>query len=380
MEWFDILILGILLFFTWRGAKRGLVTQLAWMAAIILCFKFSDSLAPSITPHIGIGDPDNPARHWVAMFLLFLGFTIVSFAVAWQIEGSIDKSRQLKDLDRFFGGVIGLIRGGIVAMILTFFAVCWDATKPTVVKSQTGPIAWTVLDWIKPLEPQFFHEYLVGSLKEFRERMHGVPGRDELGIETTPQGFLSEDLGAETLNGDGPTLDDLWQKLPTKVRNGMGSQIQDFWKNASAEERQSLMNEVATHFDFELPEVIRNVVSGAGEDSGSGGATEGQGTRLTHDQMLREIADHYGHRRDWILRGTSAALEGVPVNVQQRVIEDWYADYLLAADRKLTTDPDPKTEFATLLDKRILRQLQAVQYPYSQLSFRLRRRLDLHRR
>lgn len=381
MEWFDILILGILLFFTWRGAQRGLVTQLAWMAAIILCFKFSDSLAPSITPHIAIGEPDNPVRHWVAMFLLFLGFTVVSFAVAWQIEGSIGKSRQLKDLDRFFGGVLGLVRGGVIAMIVTFFAVTWDATKPSVVKSQTGPIAWTVLDWVKPLEPQFFHEYLQGSLKKFREQMHGVPGREELGTEASPESFygLNEDLNGPSLSDNGPRLDDLWRRLPSDVRSRMGDSIQDYWKNASAQGRQALLDQVTSHFDYELPDVIRDVISGS--ESGTSTPSSGQGTpKLTENQMLREIAEHYGDKRDWLLRGASTAFQGVPGHIRQRVIEDWYADFELAVGRRLATDPDPGTGFATLLDRRILRQLQAGRVDYLSLDSNLRRRLDQYRR
>ena len=63
MVWYDIVVLVILAVMAWRGAQRGLVTQLAWIAAVVLSFKFSDSLAPTITPHIGIGEPGSRVRH-----------------------------------------------------------------------------------------------------------------------------------------------------------------------------------------------------------------------------------------------------------------------------------------------------------------------------
>ena len=116
MVWYDIVVLAILFFTAWRGAQRGLVTQLAWIAALVLCFKFADSLAPSITPHISVGEPNNPVRHWIAMFILFVGFSIASFLVARTIESSLHKAK-LKELDRFLGGVLGLLFGCTIVLV-----------------------------------------------------------------------------------------------------------------------------------------------------------------------------------------------------------------------------------------------------------------------
>lgn len=48
VSWYDFVVLAILFYTAWQGAQRGLLTQLAWIAALVLCFKFADKLAPAI--------------------------------------------------------------------------------------------------------------------------------------------------------------------------------------------------------------------------------------------------------------------------------------------------------------------------------------------
>ena len=52
----DLIVLGVLLFCAVRGATRGLLSQLAWVVALVLCFKLSGKLAPVIEPMIGAAE------------------------------------------------------------------------------------------------------------------------------------------------------------------------------------------------------------------------------------------------------------------------------------------------------------------------------------
>jgi|GEM_PF-296367 len=65
------------------------------------------------------------------------------------------------------------------------------------------------------------------------------------------------------------------------------------------------------------------------------------------------------------------SLEGLPDEVAYRVLADWHSD-LWATD----PDPDPATDLATSLDRRILRQLDRAGVPRRSLSAGLRERLD----
>ena len=182
MIWYDFVILAILVYTAWSGAQRGLVTQLAWIAALVLCFKFADKLAPAIEPQINV---EQPLRHWIAMFVLYLGFSLGSFLAA-RILNSWMEQAKIKDFDRHLGGLFGLLKGVIIGLVVTFFAVTLSGSlKATVLQSKTGYAACVILDNIEPLTPEYFHEYLAKYRDELSP-IHGDHDHLETGSSTIP--------------------------------------------------------------------------------------------------------------------------------------------------------------------------------------------------
>ena len=395
MVWYDIVVLTILVITTWRGAQRGLVTQLAWIAAVVLCFKFADALAPSITPHIAVGEPNDRVRHWIAMFILFVGFSVASFLVARTIESSLHKAK-LKELDRFLGAALGFVFGAVIVMVGTFFTSVLPPTKAAVLQSRTGLYACEILDAIQPLTPEHFHQYLV----EYRKR---IPhdGQDHLGDGTSLSGFFEgedglmgdldgqgdgfdlSDLGngladqfssggsgssGSTGAASGPTLDQLWRSLPDNLRIDHGDEIMRHWNSATPNQRQHLVDELTRAFDTQAPSVLRDFFTSTTQPAGSSANT----AQSNAARMLNEIGDIY-QDRELIVRRTQEHLAGVPSNVKVGVIEDWYADL------NMRPDPDPYTNVQSRLDVRILRQLERARVPLTDLSFELRQRLNRSR-
>ena len=88
---------------------------------------------------------------------------------------------------------------------------------------------------------------------------------------------------------------------------------------------------------------------------------------------MNEIGDIYKDR-DRVVKKTQDYLIGVPPQIQQAVIEDWFADVSLRA-----TDPDPLTNVQTRLDDRIIRQLYKAGVSFNALSFDLQQRLNQSR-
>ena len=86
ISWYDLVMAAFLLFALIRGAMKGIVWQLAAIAAIVLCFYFSGTLSTEIAPMIPI---EAPANRWVAMFLLYVGFSLVSFGLARVVRGAM---------------------------------------------------------------------------------------------------------------------------------------------------------------------------------------------------------------------------------------------------------------------------------------------------
>lgn len=391
MVWYDVVVLIILFFTGWRGAQRGLVTQLAWIAAVVLCFKFADTLAPQLTPHISVGEPGNPVRHWIAMFVLFVGFSVASFLVARSIDSTLKKAK-LKELDRFFGAVLGLAFGGCIVLVTTFFASVWEPTRSAVLESRTGHYSCIVLDAIKPLTPEGFHDYFVeyenrvphdGS-SDLGQGSSLVP--DEFGMEgLSPDGFNLPDLidglsgnaksgksDSAGLSGgsDGPSFDELMHALPQRLREDFGRQLQQYWNAATSAQKRKLISDLNRSFDSEMPEKLTEFLRLiSASDSRQGGDSR----RTDYRAMLNEIGDIYKDRNQ-IVRRTQEHFVGVPVRVQEAVILDWHSDLTMQP-----TDPDPLTGLQTRLDERILRQLERARVPLSDLGFELRQRLNRSR-
>ena len=117
--WYDLLTLVILMYAMFRGAMKGIVWQLATIAALLMCFFFSGSMSAAVAPFIRV---EPPLNQWIAMLILYLGFSFVSFGVARALHEMIESMR-IEALDRHLGAILGLVKGGMFSLFLTFFLV-----------------------------------------------------------------------------------------------------------------------------------------------------------------------------------------------------------------------------------------------------------------
>ena len=395
VSWYDFVVLAILFYTAWQGAQRGLLTQLAWIAALVLCFKFADKLAPSIEPMINV---EQPLRHWISMFILYLGFSLGSFMVARILNSWLEKAK-FKDFDRHLGGLFGFVKGAVICLVGTFFSVTLsDSLKSTVLESKSGEAACYILDHIEPLTPEYFHEYLakyqseLNLLHEHLGHETSLPDLWEDGHLESPLDGESRELGDEfrlpnlfdglgdtteidssgipdpSNTGNGLSLDEMLRRLPQRLRQQFAPQLQKNWNSATARQKQNLAYDVSRSLPVEVPNVVIDFLSAVGAESDSfRGSRAGQ---RSFSELLNEIGDIYQDRQT-ITERTREHLVGIPPQVQQAVIEDWSADL-----RMEVNDPDPQTTVSTRLDERIVRQLEKARVSWSSLSFDLQQRLN----
>jgi len=400
MVWYDAVILALLVYTAWSGAQRGLVTQLAWIAALILCFKFADKLAPIIEPQINV---EQPLKHWIAMFVLYIGFSLGSFMVARIMNSWMEKAK-FKDFDRHLGGLLGLVKGVVIALVATFFAVTLSGSlKETVLQSHTGEVACWILDNVEPLTPDYFHEYLAQYRKELApihddhlgepSSLHDILDRTRNfspssgNGETVGQGdgfqipdffdglgggsgtTRAEDAGFDDFQ-NAPTFDQMLRTLPANIRENVGDELHTRWNSSSPEEKRNLVDNLTRSFDRKLPSIITDFMAR------SSAPTTPQGSRAVDPSFaakLDQIGTIYKDRES-IVRRTMEHLTGVPPKVREAVIDDWYADLTMQP-----SDPDKTTGVETRLDERILNQLDKAGV-WQQLSFELKQRLNQSRR
>jgi uncharacterized membrane protein required for colicin V production len=183
--WYDLLTLVILMYAMFRGAMKGIVWQLATIAALLMCFFFSGSLSAAVAPFIRV---EPPLNQWIAMLILYLGFSFVSFGVARALHEMIESMR-IEALDRHLGAILGLVKGGMFSLFLTFFLVTLShSARETIINSESGYVAAVVIDRLDPVIPGDLHALLEPYIRrldapeierEHREDRLARDGRDD---------------------------------------------------------------------------------------------------------------------------------------------------------------------------------------------------------
>ena len=422
LTWFDFVVIGVLIYTTFRGLQRGFVWQLAWIAAMVLCFGFAETFSIKLAPHIQQFAPQAkpPLDRWIAMLVLYMGFSFLSFGVARVLRGWIEKAKFV-EYDRHLGGLFGFVKGVLICLMGTFFLITLsESARETVLVSKSGTAATIIMDKLQPVLPaelaEILHPYILRLDPNHSGEGQLNPGQtDPL---SNPQDILFGDNGtsAESDSGllgslpdlsggesqgggiwdritgggndssnataggagtpaQGGSLDDFVRSLPVSMSRELQQSAVDAYRNATPEQRDQLLNQVQSS----LPGEIGNVLSRFNQLRDSWGnlnkpATGGRAPTANRDSILQTISqlfsDDEGQRTNF-RQQVNERLTGVPAGVVNSVLPDWRAD--LNAE---PTDPDPTTNYKTKLDVRIYRQLAAAGVPMNRLSRSLQERMQ----
>jgi uncharacterized membrane protein required for colicin V production len=383
--WYDILTLAILGYTTIRGAAKGFVWQVAAIAALVLCFAFAGPLSLVVAPVITLQPPLN---RWVAMLIIYLGFSFLSFATARNLRTWIEKARFV-EFDRHLGTVFGFIKGFTICLVLTFFIVTLsERARETILHSRSGYIAAVVMDRLHPVMPRELHDVLEPYIHKLDrpdiDLRHGPGGHGHVHNgdgHNGGQGGTRDPLDdhdpfpADRPGSTQTELERIVSKIPGHIDESLRRLVLEAVRNTAPEHRPALISQLSSG----IPGLIRSVAlewkdgKPASDDSGS---QQGGDSRLRQQQraLLREIVAVYSDFPDaqaTIIDEVEASLAGLPDEIAYAVIEDWYADLLTFGP-----DPDPSTSFTTPLDLRILSQLNRARIPMASLKDSLRNRLS----
>lgn len=166
--WYDIAVLGVLVYSMARGASRGLIWQFATIAGIILCLMFAETFSAVVSPHISLAPPHN---EWVTMFGAYLFFSFISFGAARMLTKGIEGAG-LKEYNAHLGAVFGLAKGAVVCLVATFFLATLDATHNVIANSKSGYYAALTMQKIHPIMPEKLHD----ALDRYIHSLDHLPG------------------------------------------------------------------------------------------------------------------------------------------------------------------------------------------------------------
>jgi membrane protein required for colicin V production len=119
MQTYDLIMLIVLAATTIFGAIKGFAWQLASLASIIASYFIAYFFRYEVA---GMINAQPPWNLFLAMLLLYFGSSLVIWMLFRLVSTSIDKVR-LKEFDRHLGAGFGLLKGMILCLIITMFAM-----------------------------------------------------------------------------------------------------------------------------------------------------------------------------------------------------------------------------------------------------------------
>ena len=155
MNWLDVAVVVIValsvLFAFVRGIVRTLVGLVAWIAGLVLALAFASPLAAHL-PTFGLAtDTAVPVSQLVAFALIFVAAMICGALIAWPLAGVV-KAAGLSFVDRFLGGLFGVVRAGALLAALGLVAgVSGVAQRDWWQNSASGPVLARLATAIAPV-------------------------------------------------------------------------------------------------------------------------------------------------------------------------------------------------------------------------------------
>ena len=136
MGTYDVLMLLVVLFAAFLGWQKGMVWQIASIAAIVGSYFVAMKFRDQVAQHINLAAPMNT---FAAMLVLYLGSSVIIWLIFRIVRKSIYRMK-LRDFDRQMGALVGAAKGGLIACLITLFAVTMLPEQQTqaIIGSRSG--------------------------------------------------------------------------------------------------------------------------------------------------------------------------------------------------------------------------------------------------
>jgi len=166
-------MLGILAVAALLGYFKGMVWQLAWIAGIVASSFVALRFSPQVAPFFGQQAPWN---RFTAMLALYAATSIVVWLVFRVISGAIN-AIHLSAFDHQLGLLLGLAKGGLLCIVITFFSVTLaPGYRDQIVSSRSGRLVAELIVRADTYLPKELHETVDPFVKQFEQQFQAPPG------------------------------------------------------------------------------------------------------------------------------------------------------------------------------------------------------------
>jgi membrane protein required for colicin V production len=167
---YDIVVLVVMLGAILFGAWKGMAWQLASLASLILSGFVAVHFSAPAAPYFSVQEPWN---RFLAMFVLYLLTSLGIWILFRFIRGIIERVK-LQEFDRQMGALIGLLKGILLCIVITFFAVTLfdESTRQLVLKSTSGKAIAQLTRHAVPVLPEDVRTNFGKYIDDFEKKMN----------------------------------------------------------------------------------------------------------------------------------------------------------------------------------------------------------------
>ena len=168
MPIYDVAMVIVLVAAVWFGYRKGLAWQIASVASLIVSYIVAYKFREPVAQFIQAEPPWNKIG---AMLILFLGTSLLIWTIYARINKSLKKA-ELKGFDRQAGALLGAVKGGLICMVITMFAVSLlgDRAHQAVHSSKIGPWVEKGIWQVSAIVPPEIAKYVDPHVQKYKEQ------------------------------------------------------------------------------------------------------------------------------------------------------------------------------------------------------------------
>ena len=202
MQTYDLFMLLVLGAATLFGFWKGFAWQIASVASLVVSYFAALRFAPELAPRFGDTAPWNK---FVAMLVIYVATSAVIWLAFRLVSGVIDRVK-LKEFDHQLGAMLGLAKGALWCVAITFFAVTLlpPTQKEKIVASRAGRYIVMGLGKAEAVVPPEIHQVIEPYLNRIGERLDPSYQQPVLPFGTLPQQLPLQDLSPNWQQGEAP--------------------------------------------------------------------------------------------------------------------------------------------------------------------------------
>lgn len=209
---YDLMMLAIVAGSILFGLWKGLAWQVASLASIFVSYFVALNFRGPLSGWISASEPWN---RFAAMFILFLGTSLIIWMGYGYMKQTIQRM-QLRGFDSQAGAILGAVKGVLLCMLITLFAVTLfgSRVRSAVVASRSGGYIASAINRFNSTVPHELHAVLDGHVQQFNQNL------DEQQPGFLPESDRKFEQKLETVRG--------YFKIPARSNSAPAGSENDF--------------------------------------------------------------------------------------------------------------------------------------------------------